>query len=88
MSEEPQQYNFDPKFPEPVSFSYEIELYLKRNKCSGYVEAIIKYCNEYSIDIEDIVPLVTSTLKSKLEGEAAEYGVLLTNISQPIMCFE
>lgn len=76
------------KFPEPVSFSYAIEIFLKDNKCVSYVDAIIKYCSINNIDIEDIIELIGPTLKAKLESEAAEYGVLIKGLSSPMFKFD
>jgi hypothetical protein len=73
---------------EPEDFSLQIELYLKKNRCDGYVSAILKYCTEYCIDIEDVVTLIPPTLKAKLAEEANEYGVLIKDLSIPMMRIE
>lgn len=80
--------NIDELFKKPVDFSYQIEMYLRDNKCQGYVDAIIKFCNEHSIDQEDIVGMISPTLKSKIAEEAGNYGVLIKGQSQPMMRLE
>ena len=69
----------------PEDFSLQIELYLKANKCEGYVSAIIKYCAENMIDVEDIVELIPPTLKAKIAEEASEYGVMIIGMSKPMI---
>lgn len=58
-----------------AEFSILIEETVLQKKIS-YIEAILKYCEERDLDVEDIKPLVAGTLKSKLEVEAKRLHLL------------
>jgi hypothetical protein len=35
-----------------------------------YIDAIVSYCEEKELDIDSIIPLISPSLKSKMEEEA------------------
>lgn len=78
----------DELFKKPVDFSYQIEKYRRDNKCSGYVDAILKFCTENSIDFEDIISMISPNMKEKLAEEAELYGVILKGMSKPMIRME
>lgn len=59
--------------------SAEFSLYIETialEKRISQLDAILEYCEENYIDPTDIVPLINSTLKSKLERLYQENGML------------
>ena len=50
-------------------FAIDIENFVRRKRV-GYIEAILEYCDEKNIEIEQVKELVQGSLKSKLEAEA------------------
>jgi hypothetical protein len=60
-------------FEDPIDFSnyIENEVY-KTNKT--YLDAILDYCKSRYIDPEDIKPLISTTLKSKVANDFANLG--------------
>lgn len=51
-------------------FAYIIENMVHSDSNVGYVDAIVHYCEENEIEIEDVQKLVCPTLKEKLRYEA------------------
>jgi hypothetical protein len=49
---------------------------LVKTKEMSYVEAIIHYCDERTLDPEDISKLCVGSLKDKLEAEAQRNNLL------------
>lgn len=47
-----------------------------RKNTDTFMEAIIEYCDHHQIDVEDIVSLVGPALKSEIEKEAVESGLV------------
>lgn len=56
-------------------FALEIERRV-RHKSMDYLEAIIDYCDDRSIDPDEISKLVVGSLKEKLEAEAQRNNLL------------
>jgi hypothetical protein len=56
-------------------FSMFIENYCKDNNVT-YMDAIIDYCDDNYIDIEDIKPLIHPVIKEKLRTEFINMGML------------
>jgi len=75
-------------FVDSKGFDYQIEIYMRENKCQGYIDAIVKYCDENSLDVESVASMVTATLKEKIQYEASDYGVMIKGLHQPLMHFE
>tara|TARA_Y100000034_G_scaffold47109_1_gene58010 strand:+ start:172 stop:429 length:258 start_codon:yes stop_codon:yes gene_type:complete len=59
----------------PIKFSTAIEKFRKESGGS-YIESIIQYCIENSIDLEVVGKLVTSNLREKVEAEATSLNFL------------
>ena len=57
------------------NFAMAIEQLVKTKEMS-YVEAIIHYCDERTLDPEDISKLCVGSLKDKLEAEAQRNNLL------------
>ena len=65
----------DSKFLCPQKFAQEIESLVKECKIN-YIDAIVTYCEENSIEIDTISKLVSKPLKEKLKNDATELNFL------------
>ena len=63
------------RFRSPAEFSLYIEDTVAKDRI-GYMDAIINYCNNMDINIENIGPLVNQSLKDKLQLEAEENNLM------------
>ncbi len=63
------------EFDNSQDFSDYIETYCK-NTSIGYIDAIIEYCKDNFIDIEDMKALVHPVMKEKIRAEAIELGMI------------
>jgi len=57
-------------------FAMEIEKLVKENESMNYIEAICHYCDENSIEIENINKLISKPLKEKLKCNATNLNYL------------
>ena len=60
-----------------------IEKLAKSGECS-YLDALIDYCDKNSVEPEQIKPLITKSLKEKLEVNARELNFLPKVATLPI----
>ena len=65
----------DSKFICPQKFAQDIESLVKECKIN-YIDAIVTYCEENSIEIDNISKLVSKPLKEKLKNDATELNFL------------
>ena len=65
----------DSKFLCPQKFAQDIESLVKECKIN-YIDAIVTYCEENSIEIESVSKLVSKPLKEKLKNDATELNFL------------
>jgi len=63
------------RFRSPNEFSLYIENRVLEEKI-GYMDAIIKYCEDIDIDIESIAALVNQSLKDKIQIEAEDQNYM------------
>lgn len=63
------------KFLCPQKFAQDIESIVKISKIS-YIDAIVTYCEENSIEIETVPKLIPKPLKEKLKYEATKLNFL------------
>ena len=64
------------KFFSSAGFAQEIETLVQVNKDMNYIDAIIHFCDQNSIDVEFVPKLITKPLKEKLKYEAMELNFL------------
>ena len=57
-------------------FSNDIEQLVKDNAGMNYIEAICHYCEENSIEIENVTKLISKPLKEKLKWNATNLNYL------------
>ena len=65
----------DSKFLCPQKFAQDIESLVKECKMN-YIDAIVTYCEQNSIEIDTISKLVSKPLKEKLKNDATELNFL------------
>ena len=63
------------KFLCSQKFAQEIESIVKNSKMN-YIDAIVTYCEENSIEIENVSKLISKPLKEKLKHDATELNFL------------
>ena len=71
------------KLMTPTKFSMRIEKLAKDSE-SSYLDALLDYCEKNSVEPEQIKPLITKSLKEKLEVNARELNFLPKVATLPI----
>ena len=64
------------KFFCPSRFAQEIESLVLLNADMNYIDAIVHFCDQQSIDVESVPKLISKPLKDKLKAEAMELNFL------------
>ena len=64
------------KFFSAAGFAQEIEALVQENKDMNYIDAIIHFCDQNSIDVENVPKLISKPLKEKIKYEAQELNFL------------
>ena len=64
------------KFFCPARFAEEIETLVLENKDMNYIDAIVHFCEQNSIDVESVTKLISKPLKEKLKYEAQELNFM------------
>jgi hypothetical protein len=64
------------KFFCPSRFAQEIENLVQVNADMNYIDAIIYFCEQNSIDVESVPKLISKPLKEKIRYEAIELNFL------------
>ena len=67
----------------PKKFSMRIEK-LAKDSNTSYLDALLDYCEKNSVEPEQIKPLITKSLKEKLEVNARELNFLPKVATLPI----
>lgn len=67
---------FDKKFLGPAKFAQEIERIVLENNDLNYIDAIVVFCEQNSIDLESVPKLISKPLKEKLKYNAMELNFL------------
>ncbi len=67
----------------PKKFSMRIEK-LAKDSDTSYLDALLDYCEKNSVEPEQIKPLITKSLKEKLEVNARELNFLPKVATLPI----
>ena len=71
------------KLMTPKKFSIAIEKTVKQSGIS-YMDALVDYCNKNQIEPEQIKPLITKSLKEKVEVDARNLNFLPNVATLPI----
>ena len=64
------------KFFSSAGFAQEIEALVKNNENMNYIDAIIHFCDQNAIDVENVPKLISKPLKEKIKYEAQELNFL------------
>ena len=64
------------KFLCPSKFAQDIEKIVQENSDLNYIEAIIVYCDENSIELEAVPKLLSKPLKEKIKCDAQELNFM------------
>tara|TARA_Y100001963_G_scaffold30506_1_gene41766 strand:- start:384 stop:641 length:258 start_codon:yes stop_codon:yes gene_type:complete len=67
---------FESKFFSPAGFAEEIESLVQVNKDMNYIDAIVHFCDQNSIDLESVPKLIPKPLKEKIKYQASELNFL------------
>ena len=67
------------KFFCPTRFAQEIEQLVLINKDMNYIDAIVHFCEQNSLDLESVPKLISKPLKEKIKYEAQELNFLKRN---------
>ena len=64
------------KFFCPTRFAVAIESLVLNNADMNYIDAIVHFCEQNSIDLESVPKLIPKPLKEKIKYEASELNFL------------
>ena len=64
------------KFFCPAKFAQEIEALVQVNKDMNYIDAIIHFCEQNSIDVESVPKLISKPLKEKIKCDAQQLNFM------------
>ncbi len=57
-------------------FTKDIEDLVKNTKGLNYIDAIVHYCDENSIEVDSVSKLISKPLKEKIKAQATELNFL------------
>ena len=64
------------KFFCPTRFAEEIEKLVLHNKNMNYIDAIVHFCDQNSLDLESVPKLISKPLKEKIKCDAQELNFM------------
>ena len=64
------------KFFCPAKFAENIESLVLENKDMNYIDAIVFFCDQNSIDVESVPKLISKPLKDKIKRDAQELNFM------------
>ena len=64
------------KFFCPTKFAQVIETLVLENKDMNYIDAIVFFCDQNSIDVESVPKLISKPLKDKIKRDAQELNFM------------
>lgn len=73
----------DSQFLTEESFLVKIDEIVRRDGIN-HIEAIVHFCEENEIDVEDVKSLVGKSLSDRLKVDAVEYGYFKKQAQLPI----
>ena len=71
------------KIDDPKKFSMQVETIVQECGCS-HMEAVLDYCEKNNIEQDTIIPLITKSLKEKIECNERELNFLPKVAQLPI----
>ena len=76
MSKDELEKVMESKFFCPTKFAQEIETLVLENKDMNYIDAIVFFCDQNSIDVESVPKLISKPLKDKIKRDAQELNFM------------
>ena len=64
------------KFFCPTRFAQEIEQLVLANKDMNYIDAIVHFCEQHSLDLESVPKLISKPLKEKIKYDAQQLNFM------------
>jgi hypothetical protein len=76
MAENELEKVLESKFFCPARFAEEIEKLVLANKEMNYIDAIVHFCEQNSLDLESVPKLISKPLKEKIKCDALELNFM------------
>ena len=76
MAENELEKVLENKFFCPARFAEAIESLVLNNKEMNYIDAIVHFCEQNSIDLESVPKLISKPLKEKIKCDAQELNFM------------
>ena len=76
MAENELEKVLENKFFCPARFAEAIESLVLDNKDMNYIDAIVHFCEQNSIDLESVPKLISKPLKEKIKCDALELNFM------------
>ena len=76
MSKDELEKVMESKFFCPAKFAQEIETLVLENNDMNYIDAIVFFCDQNSIDVESVPKLISKPLKDKIKRDAQELNFM------------
>ena len=76
MAENELEKVLENKFFCPARFAEAIESLVLNNKDMNYIDAIVHFCEQNSIDLESVPKLISKPLKEKIKCDAQELNFM------------
>ena len=76
MAENELEKVLENKFFCPARFAEAIESLLLDNKDMNYIDAIVHFCEQNSIDLESVPKLISKPLKEKIKCDAQQLNFM------------
>ena len=76
MSKDELEKVMESKFFCPAKFAQEIETLVLENNDMNYIDSIVFFCDQNSIDVESVPKLISKPLKDKIKRDAMELNFM------------
>ena len=76
MAENELEKVLESKFFCPTRFAEEIEKLVLINKDMNYIDAIVHFCEQNSLDLESVPKLISKPLKEKIKWDAQQLNFM------------
>jgi len=70
-------------FMTPESFYKEISVICSEHSMT-YIDAVLSYCEDNDLDVEEILPLISRPLKERIKVDASNNGYMKKTASLPL----
>ena len=76
MSKDELEKVMEKKFFCPTKFAQEIETLVLENNDMNYIDAIVHFCEQNSLDLESVPKLISKPLKEKIKYDAQQLNFM------------